>query len=163
MIESGAEPLECIELESDTGSVSPTSSVDGTEGVYEEKYDERYEECESRELTDEQIQGLKNNNALTLNVFGLDAKRYALGFRTNRVSQIDSGSERDLIKGDFNNYGFETKVLSKYKIKNIQSNIVLGLKFYKSSNSSEQGPGSSDFDANFDFTLMLFSKMIQKN
>ena len=94
---------------------------------------------------------LKNNNALTLNVFGLDASRYALGFRTNRVSQIDSGSERDLIKGDFNNYGFETKVLSKYKIKNIQSNIVLGLKFYKSSNSSEQGPGSSDFDANFDF------------
>ena len=94
---------------------------------------------------------LKNNNALTLNVFGLDAKRYALGFRTNRVSQIDSGSERDLIKGDFNNYGFETKVLSKYKIKNIQSNIVLGLKFYKSSNSSEQGPGSRDFDANFDF------------
>ena len=94
---------------------------------------------------------LKNNNALTLNVFGLDANRYALGFRTNRVSQIDSGSERDLIKGDFNNYGFETKVLSKYKIKNIQSNIVLGLKFYKSSNSSEQGPGSSDFDANFDF------------
>lgn len=94
---------------------------------------------------------LKNNNALTLNVFRLDANRYALGFRTNRVSQIDAGSERDLIKGDFNNYGFETKVLSKYKIKNIQSNIILGLKFYKSSNSSKQGPGSSDVDANFDF------------
>ena len=94
---------------------------------------------------------LKNNNALTLNVFGLDANRNALGFRTNRVSQIDGGSERDLIKGDFNNYGFETKVLSKYKIKNIQSNIVLGVKFYKSSNSSEQGPGSSDIDADFNF------------
>ena len=61
MIEAGDEPIGCIELESDTGSVSPTSSVEGTEGVYEEKYDERYEECESRELTDEQIQGLKNN------------------------------------------------------------------------------------------------------
>ena len=61
MIEAGDEPIGCIELESDTGSVSPTSSVEGTEGVYEEKYDERYEECESRELSDEQIQGLKNN------------------------------------------------------------------------------------------------------
>lgn len=61
MIEAGDEPIRCIELESDTGSVSPTSSVEGTEGVYEEKYDERYEELEMRELSDEQIQGLKNN------------------------------------------------------------------------------------------------------
>jgi len=61
MIEAGDEPIGCIELESDTGSVSPTSSVEGTEGVYEEKYDERYEELEMRELSDEQIQGLKNN------------------------------------------------------------------------------------------------------
>ena len=34
-------------------------------------------------------------------VFGLEAKRNSLGFRTNRVSQIDSGEERDLIKGNF--------------------------------------------------------------
>jgi len=61
MIEAGDEPIGCIELESDTGSVSPTSSVEGTEGVYEEKYDERYEELEMSELSDEQIQGLKNN------------------------------------------------------------------------------------------------------
>lgn len=59
MIESGAEQLECIE--SDSGSISPTSSVEGTEEVYEEKYDEGYEELEMREIPDEELQGLKNN------------------------------------------------------------------------------------------------------
>ena len=61
MIESGAEPLECIELEPDTGSVSPTSSVEGTEKVYDEKYNEGYEELKMKELTDEEFQRLKNN------------------------------------------------------------------------------------------------------
>ena len=84
-------------------------------------------------------------------LFGLDAKRDALGFRTNRVSQVDSGDERDLIKGDFNNYGFELKYLSRYKIKSKKSNLLLGTKFYKSDNSSRQGPGSSNNDADFNF------------
>ena len=61
MIQSGAEPVGCIELDSDTGSVSPTSSVEGKEEIYEEKYDERYNELEMRELTEDQLKGLKNN------------------------------------------------------------------------------------------------------
>ena len=47
--------------------------------------------------------------------FGLEAKRNSLGFRTNRVSQIDSGEERDLIKGNFSNFGFESKLLTNYE------------------------------------------------
>ena len=56
------------------------------------------------------------NSILSANFFGLNAKRNALGFRTNRVSQIDSFEERDLIKGDFNNYGIEVRLLNNYKI-----------------------------------------------
>ena len=88
---------------------------------------------------------------LSINFFGLNAQRNALGFRTNRVSQIDSEEERDLIKGDFNNYGFESKFLSKYNIKSLKSTLLLGTKFYKSENSSRQGPGSSNSDADFNF------------
>ena len=92
-----------------------------------------------------------STKTISFNLFGLDAKRDALGFRTNRVSQVDSGDERDLIKGDFNNYGFELKYLSSYKIKSKKSNLLLGTKFYKSDNSSRQGPGSSNNDADFNF------------
>ena len=48
--------------------------------------------------------------------FGLNASRNALGFRTNRVSQIDAMEERDLIKGEFNNFGFEIRFLNNYKL-----------------------------------------------
>ena len=88
---------------------------------------------------------------ISLNLFGLNAQRNALGFRTNRVSQVDSGNERGLIKGDFNNYGLELKFLSMYKIKSKRSNLLIGSKFYKSDNTSQQGPGSNSSDADFNF------------
>ncbi|MEX2573393.1 MAG: carboxypeptidase-like regulatory domain-containing protein, partial [Balneolaceae bacterium] len=43
---------------------------------------------------------------LGVTVFGLDATRKAVGFRTNRVSQQDDPDEpRDLLLGEFNNWG----------------------------------------------------------
>ena len=61
------------------------------------------------------------NTNFTFSAFGLNASRYALGFRTNRVDQIDPLQERDLIKGDFNNFGFEARILNKYEIFNFIS------------------------------------------
>ena len=56
-----------------------------------------------------------NESTLSINFFGLDAERNSIGFRTNRVDQIDPISERDLIKGNFNNHGLELKFLNNYK------------------------------------------------
>ena len=94
-----------------------------------------------------------NKTNFSFNFFGLNASRYALGFRTNRVNQIDPNNERDLIKGDFNNFGFEARLLNKYKLFNKQAVFLIGTKFYKANNTSEQGPASADSDANFDFQL----------
>ena len=88
--------------------------------------------------------------------FGLEAKRNSLGFRTNRVSQIDSGEERDLIKGNFSNFGFESKLLTNYKALGKKSFFLIGLKYYNSFSSSIQGPGSNGSDANFDFQNSLY-------
>ena len=93
------------------------------------------------------------NNSLSLNLFGLKANRYALGFRTNRVSQIDSFEERDLIKSNFNNFGFEAKYLKKYLLNNHQSAFLIGTKFYKADNYSEQGPGSDSIEPDFNFDI----------
>ena len=87
----------------------------------------------------------------TLNFFGLNSQRNALGIRYNRVDQIDSGEERDLIKGDFNNYGLESRILHNYNFLNKKSIFLFGLKYYKSDNSSVQGPGTDGFGPNFDF------------
>ena len=87
----------------------------------------------------------------TFNFFGLNASRKALGFRTNRVNQADPGNERDLIVGDFNNFGFETRLLSKYKIADKDATFLVGSKFYKADNYQKQGPGRAGSRADFNF------------
>ena len=42
--------------------------------------------------------------------------------------------ERDLIHGEFKNYGFEYKILKKKKINTINTTNLYGIKYYKSNN-----------------------------
>jgi Fe(3+) dicitrate transport protein len=97
-----------------------------------------------------------NNTNFSFSFFGLEAKRNSLGFRTNRVSQVDSGEERDLIKGDFSNFGIESRLLTKYSLLNKKSLFLVGMKYYNSNSSSVQGPGSNGLDANFSFQNSLY-------
>ena len=94
---------------------------------------------------------VSKNTLHTLNIFALDADRFSLGYRSNRVSQADPLQERDLIYGEFNNFGVEYKTLLKRKIKKIRTVSLIGLKLYKSKNKSQQGPGSANSDADFNF------------
>ena len=100
---------------------------------------------------------------LSLNFFGLEAKRNSLGFRTNRVDQIDPGEERDLIKGDFSNYGFEGRILKNYKIKNKKNYLLLGFKIYESNSMSEQGPGSGNSTADFGFDFNNYPNYVNQS
>ncbi len=93
------------------------------------------------------------NTNFTFNAFGLNASRYALGFRTNRVSQPDNLQERDLIKGEFNNFGFESRLLHKYTLFNKKNTFLIGGKFYKANNKGQQGPGSNGIGPDFDYYL----------
>lgn len=96
---------------------------------------------------------LSETTNFTFQFFGLNASRESIGFRTNRVNQIDSGDERDLIEGDFKNFGFEARLLNNYNVFNRKSIFLIGTKFYKANNTSIQGPGSNGSDANFAFAL----------
>ena len=94
-----------------------------------------------------------DKSSFLFNFFGLKADRNSIGFRTNRVDQIDPIEERDLIKGSFNNFGFEGRYLKNYELLKKNSFFVLGIKFYKSKNLSVQGPGSENSNADFNFYL----------
>ena len=96
------------------------------------------------------------NTFHSLSLFGLDAERFAIGYRSNRVDQEDPMIERDLIYGKFDNFGLEYKTLSKKEIYNIKTASLLGFKFYESKNTSQQGPGSKNSDADFNFYPNLY-------
>ena len=94
---------------------------------------------------------LSDNSNISVNFFGLNAQRNAIGFRSNRVSQIDPYEERDLIKGDFNNFGIEARWLKKYILRDKKAVFLFGGKYYSAKNTSAQGPGSASNEADFSF------------
>ena len=86
----------------------------------------------------------------SLQFFGLDAKRNAIGFRTNRVSQTDDlTAPRDLLKGKFRNWGSEARFLHRYELAGRNAVFLIGTKFYKSKNQALQGAGSINIEADF--------------
>ncbi len=120
----------------------------------------------------------ENTNA-TISIFGLDASRKAIGFRGIEAIRQSDGTillnedsdvfinddvdgqgkfdfERDLLVGNFKNFGAEARVITKYNIKEQESVLLLGAKFYKANNKSQQGPGSKNTDADFTFQTSNF-------
>ncbi|NJX15729.1 TonB-dependent receptor domain-containing protein [Tamlana crocina] len=93
------------------------------------------------------------NTNFTFNFFGLNASRKAIGFRIRRVDLEDTGEERELLVGDFKNFGFEGRLLSKYELFGKKATYILGAKFYKANNSESQGPGTDGTNANFNSAL----------
>lgn len=88
----------------------------------------------------------------TLNLFGLDASRKAVGFRENRVSQPDDPqTPRELLSDNFHNWGAEARVLTRYNLLGEESVLLLGSKFYTAENEQRQGPGTAATDADFSF------------
>ncbi|WP_299122870.1 TonB-dependent receptor [uncultured Tenacibaculum sp.] len=105
------------------------------------------------------------NSKLSVNLFGLDASRKAVGFRGNyksgNTSPIEFPDEilfdgayatRDLIVGKYKNWGAEVRFLSNYNFKDTKNTYLVGIKYYKANNSEQQGPGTKGTDADFNFT-----------
>lgn len=100
----------------------------------------------------------------SLNLFALDADRKTVGFRENRVSQEDDlNAPRELIVGNFNNWGAEARILTRYDLFGSENNIdakknvlLLGGKYYQSNNDERQGAGSNGSDANFNFASDVY-------
>ncbi len=94
---------------------------------------------------------------LSAQFFTLMAERSALGYRSYRVSQPDAkGTARDLLIGKFKNWGTEIRFLNRYLLGQERSALLVGMKYYQSNNSSQQGAGNSKSDADFHFAHQEF-------
>jgi Fe(3+) dicitrate transport protein len=95
-----------------------------------------------------------SSSEFNLRVFGLAANRYSVGFRPYRPT-IEEDPEnyeyRDLIKGDFNNWGAEARFLTRYSIARASSVLLVGTRYYDGFGKSTQGYGSKGKDADFSF------------
>ncbi|GAA0873064.1 TonB-dependent receptor [Gangjinia marincola] len=93
----------------------------------------------------------------SLQFFGLDASRSAVGFRENRVNTVDDPNEqRELLVDNFVNWGAEARVITKYALKEIPATLLVGTKFYQTNNDQRQGPGSASAEPDFNFATEEF-------
>lgn len=92
----------------------------------------------------------------SLNIFGLDASRKAVGYRENRVSQADDPeAPRELLSDDFNYWGAEARILTRYDLFK-ESVLLIGTKYYQAKNLQQQGPGTAGSGPDFSFATQQF-------
>lgn len=93
----------------------------------------------------------------SLNLFTLDAERNALGFRINRIFQDDVPTEpREFLLDEFQNWGAEARLLTRYKLKGKDAVFLVGSKYYQTNNNQQQGPGTANSNADFSFATETF-------
>lgn len=100
---------------------------------------------------------ISDRTDFSLNLFGLDASRQALGYRQNRVSQPDDPEEpRELLFDAFNNWGAEARLLTRYNFLGEESVFLIGSKYYDADNTQRQGPGSAASNPDFSFATSSY-------
>lgn len=101
----------------------------------------------------------------SLTAHWLDADRGALGFRGDPLrpernpiteSDLEEDQPRDLIFGEFNNWSVEGRFLHRYRILGRRNTALIGSKYYKARNTSQQGPGASGSDLDLTFRTLQY-------
>ncbi len=82
--------------------------------------------------------------------FYLDAKRQALG-ELGAINRPDPFLERDLIKGSYQNFGNETRLIHRYSIKDQITTFLIGVRYYQGLTQNQQGYADDTSEANFSF------------
>ena len=93
---------------------------------------------------------LSAQTRLNIRNFGLYGSREALGF-LGSINRIDPLEERDLLRGKFNNWGNETRLLHRYDIKGMPQAFLAGIRLYRGKTEMQQGFASADSLASFEF------------
>ncbi len=82
--------------------------------------------------------------------FLLDAQRQSLG-ELGPINRPDPLRERDLINGQYLNFGNETRFIHRYQIAGQLSTFLVGARYYQGLTKNDQGDASDGFEADFEF------------
>lgn len=85
---------------------------------------------------------LGSHTQLNMRTFGLHAKRDALGF-LGAINRLDPGGNRDLITGNFDNFGNETRLMHKYDLMQRPAALLVGTRYYQGHTTNDQGAANA--------------------
>ncbi len=93
---------------------------------------------------------LSEKTKINSRTFYLNARREALG-ELGAINRPDPLRERDLIRGEYENFGNETRLIHRYQLGNQFSTFLVGGRYYQGFSQSQQGDASDGSDADFRF------------
>ncbi|GHA63329.1 TonB-dependent receptor [Pontibacter akesuensis] len=93
---------------------------------------------------------LSERTKLNIRNFGLLAQRDALGY-LEKINRADPMRERLLLQDQFNNFGNETRLITRYNFLDSFSTLLVGARYYHGLTDQKQGNGSSRSDSDFRF------------
>lgn len=90
--------------------------------------------------------------SLTINskTFVLKSSRAALGF-LGSINRVDTGGQRDLILGEFNNVGNETRLIQRFNLASNPGAVLVGVRLYHGDTRNRQGKASAGDAPDYDF------------
>ncbi len=91
-----------------------------------------------------------NKTKLNSRFFFLSAQRNAIG-ELGSINRPDPMRDRDLVKGNYLNFGNETRLIHRYHIKDQPTTLLVGIRYYQGNTKSEQGFGNDGEAADFHF------------
>jgi Fe(3+) dicitrate transport protein len=102
---------------------------------------------------------LGERTRLSSKTFGLLAQRKSLGV-LSPINVIDFGKMRDLISGDFQNFGNETRLLHQYDVpflskilRGTNQTLAVGFRAYKGTTTAQQGDAADGEGTTANFTF----------
>ncbi|EJF52465.1 outer membrane receptor for Fe3+-dicitrate [Saprospira grandis DSM 2844] len=104
---------------------------------------------------------LAKNTKLNFRQFALFAGRQSLG-NLEAINRVDYGGPRQLIKGQYQNFGQESRIMHRYKIGAKKMGVLLGgVRLYKGFTTQAQGLANADSTGSrADFTFLEPAKGI---
>jgi Fe(3+) dicitrate transport protein len=95
---------------------------------------------------------LSSRSKLNSRTFGLLGSRNALGNLNSPVRQDSKPfSNRDLLVDNYRNIGNETRFLHRYRLRELPSAFLIGLRYYRGFTQKQQGFGTNGTDPDFTF------------
>lgn len=93
---------------------------------------------------------ISDRTRLNNRVFGLLASRKSLGNLTP-ANNLDFGQNRDLISGQFENIGYESRLLHRYQVGRFANALAIGGRLYRGYTSAMQGEADNGQGADFQY------------
>lgn len=93
---------------------------------------------------------ISDKTKLNIRNFGLIAERSALGF-LGVITRADPLEERNLIQGEYENYGSEARLITRYYVGKIYTTALYGARYYHGSSTGKQGLADDGVGPNFKY------------